>query len=347
MHRLSLFLFALPLALTACPATEPGVTIQAELMRLPDGAPLQAAQAAVAVPPWTSGVTLSSVRTPITGIAIHGPAVSTGLYTCPGTTASACLVELNGPALESLLPMGRSDVRLGTYDQVSVLYCAPGETGFSSQITGSATINGITFYTRTAGNQLGVTGPAQPLNISFTGCGSQFAIVPPLVVTDSLTTILLRLYFDTRDLAFAARSDATTNNLLTGPGCSGPSSTGFICAAYTTIFAVPGTALPTVERYRVNTTVTIGLIFDGTDRFVGGYNRRYYIEDTPYEPGLHGEGFYDILTPSGPGTYRLTTSHGGNDFPAFRRASHSGTVSVLVGGATPIITVPYTAVRLP
>ena len=347
MRPYSVLLGALPLAVVAACATEAGVTIRAELMRLPEGSPLLNTQAAATVPPWTSNVTLTSVRTPITAISIHGPSISTGLYECPGATSAACLVELNGPALESLLPTGPEDVLLGTYDEVSVSYCVPGETGFASQLTGTAIISGITFYTRSSGNQLGVTGPAEPVNISFTGCGSRFAIVPPLVVTDTLTTVLLRLYFDMRDVAWAARSDATTNNLLTGPGCSGASATGFICAGYTTIFAVPGTALPAVERYRVNTTVTIGLIFDGTGRFVGGYNRRFYIEDTPYEPGIHGEGFYDIMTSSGPGTYRLTSSHGGNEFPAFQRASHSGTASVPVGGTPPVITVPYTAVRLP
>ena len=347
MRSHSAFLVALPLAVVAACATEAGVTIQAELMRLPEGSPLLSTQAAATVPPWTSNVTLTSVRTPITAISIHGPSVSTGLYECRAATSAACLVELNGPALESLLPTGPEDVVLGTYDEVSVSYCVPGETGFASQLTGTATISGTTYYTRSAGNQLGLTGPAQPVNISIHGCGSRFAIVPPLVVTDTLTTVLLRLYFDMRDVAWAARSDATTDPMASWPFCSGPSSVGFLCASYTTIFAVPGAVVPTVERYRVNTNVIIGLLFDATDRFAGAYNRRYYIEDAPYEPGIHGEGFYDIWTSSGPGTYRLASSHGGNDFPAFQRASHSGTVSVLVGGATPIITIPYTAVRLP
>ena len=345
MRRHPLVLIALPLAVAACP-TEPGVTIQAELMRLPEGSPLLA-HVSSAVPPWTSNVTLTSVRTPITEIVIRGPGISTVLYQCPGATSAACRVELNGPALESLLPTSAVPVNLGTYDHVEVGYCKPGETGWGAEITGTAVLGGTTWYTRTS-TGIGSMGPAQPVTVSYTGCGSSYPIMPPIAVTDTApVTILLRLYFDMRDLAYAARSDATTNNLLLGPGCSGASATGFVCAPYTTIFAVPGTALPTVERYRVNTTVTIGLVFDAADHFVGGYNRRYLIEDTPYEPGINGDGFYDIMTSAGAGTYRLATSSGGNDFPAFQRASHSGTVSVLVGGPTPIITIPYTAVRLP
>lgn len=341
-----LFLIVLPLAVAACPATEPGVTIQAELMRLPGGTPLMA-EAALTVPPWTSNVTLSSVRSPITEISITGSAVSTVLYQCPGATSAACRVELNGPALESLLPTSAVPVNLGTYNQIVVGYCKPGETGWGAEITGTTVLGGTTWYTRTS-TGIGSTGPAQPVTVSYTGCASSYPIMPPIAVTDTApVTILLRLYFDMRDLAYAARSDATTNNLLLGPGCSGASTTGFVCAPYTTIFAVPGTVVPTVERYRVNTTVTIGLVFNATDGFVGGYNRRYLIEDTPYEPGINGDGFYDIMTLAGSGSYRLTTSSGGNDFPAFQRASHSGTVSVLVGGPTPIITIPYTAVRLP
>ena len=345
MRRHSLFILALPVALAACP-TDPGVTIQAELMRLPEGSPLLT-YAAATVPPWTSNVTLTSVRTPISEIVIRGPGISTILYQCPEATSAACRVELNGPALESLLPTSAVEVNPGTYEQIEVGYCKPGETGWSSQLTGTATITGTTYYTRSAGNQLGITGPAQPLTISFTGCGAGFEIVPPLVVTDTLTTVVLRLYFDMRDLAWAVRNDATTGHMATWPFCSGPSSVGFLCTAYTTIFAVRGTVVPTVERYRVNTYATIGLLFDATDRFVGGYNRRYYIEDAGFEPGVNPDGFYDIMTPAGAGTYRLATSSGGNDFPAFQRASHSGMVSVLVGGPTPIITIPYTAVRLP
>lgn len=339
----------LPLALWACAAcTEPGVSIRAELMRLPDAAPLSSADPASRLdPPWTSSVTLTSVLSPIGEISIHGPGTSTLLYQCPAATSAGCRIELNGPALESLLPTTAVDVQPGTYNEIHVGYCRSGETAYSAQLTGTAVLGGTTYYTRAAGNQLGTTGPAQPVNVSFTGCGSNYPIVPPLVVTDTLATVLLRLYFDIRDLAFMALNSQYTNHLLGLPGCSSPSATGFICAAYTSIFAVPGTALPTVERYRVNTTVTIGLVFDAMDRFVGGYNRRYYIEDAGYEPGVNGDGHYDVMTSSGPGTYRLTSSHGGNDFPAFQRASHSGMVSVLVGGPTPIITLPYTAVRLP
>lgn len=329
------------------------VSIRAELMRLPESSPLTFVQpAALAIPPWTSNVTLTSVRAPITEISISrapgaGPAIV--VYDCPGSTASACLVELNGPALESLVPAGPVDVEPGTYEQIVVSYCLPGASGWTAQIMGTAVLGGTTYYTRSAGNQLSTTGPAQPVNVSFDGCGLISPIVPPLVITDVAdATILLRLYFDMRDLAWAALNHASTNQLLLGPGCSGVSTTGFICAAYTTVFAVPGPTVPVVERYRVNTNATFGLVFEpGTDRFVGGYVRRYYVEDAGFAPGFGPDGHFDILTPGGPGTYRLAQSHAPRlDLPLFERASHSGTLSVDVGNPTPLV-VPYSAVRLP
>lgn len=326
------------------------VSIRAELMRLPDATPLaSSAGASTSVPPWTSNVTLTSVRSPITVVQISGEGVTIELYRCSGATASACLVELNGPALESLLPTGPVAVQAGTYDQIAVGSCLPGGSEWTAQITGTTVLEGTTYYTRTAGNQLGTTAPAQPVNVSFDGCGLLSPIVPPLVITgEADADILLRLYFDMRDLAWAALNHATTNQLLLGPGCSGPSTTGFICAAYTTVFAVPGTDVPVVERYRVNTNATFGLVFEpGTDRFVGGYVRRFYIEDAGFSPGFGPDGHFDILTPSGPVTYRLAQSHAPQlDLPLFERASHSGTLSVDVGNPTPLV-LPYTAVRLP
>jgi hypothetical protein len=58
-----------------------------------------------------------------------------------------------------------------------------------------------------------------------------------------------------------------------------------VCAAYPSIAAVEGLDLPVVERYRVNGGATIGLLFEaGTDRFVGGYFRRYLEEDQAWSP---------------------------------------------------------------
>jgi hypothetical protein len=311
-------------------------------MRLPDATPLTAAEAALSVPPWTSNVTVTSVRTPIKEIVLYGPGVSVYAYECPGATSAACLVELNGPALESLLPTGPVSAEAATYDEIHVGYCAPGETGWISQITGTTTIGGTLYYTRTAGN-LGTTGPAEPVSVPYSGCGTSFAIVPPLVIADTApTTILLRLYFDIRDLAYAALTDPSTNNAR-GFHCTGPATTGFVCAAYTTITVVPGTALPSVERYRINESATIGLMFAAaTDRFVGGYTRRFYVEDALWNPPYTPDGHFETFTSSGTGTYRLAQRLPGAIFPTFQRASHSSTVIDHDGHHN-----PYTAVRLP
>jgi hypothetical protein len=259
-------------ALVAC---SDGVSVRAELMRLPEPTVVAAGEAALSIPPWTSNVTLTSVRAPITEISITrasgaGPGIV--VYDCPGSTASACMVELNGPALESLLPTSPVAVEPGTYEEIVVSHCLPGATGWTAQITGTAVLGGTTYYTRTAGNRLGTTGPAQPVTVSFDGCGLLSPILPPLVISDVAdATILLRLYFDMRDLAWAALTDPSTQHLLLLPGCSGINPTGFICTAYTSVFAVPGTDVPVVERYRLNASATFGLVFEpGADRSWAG-----------------------------------------------------------------------------
>jgi hypothetical protein len=337
-------------ALVAC---SDGVSVRAELMRLPEPTVVAAGEAALSIPPWTSNVTLTSVRAPITEISITrasgaGPGIV--VYDCPGSTASACMVELNGPALESLLPTSPVAVEPGTYEEIVVSHCLPGATGWTAQITGTAVLGGTTYYTRTAGNRLGTTGPAQPVTVSFDGCGLLSPILPPLVISDVAdATILLRLYFDMRDLAWAALTDPSTQHLLLLPGCSGINPTGFICTAYTSVFAVPGTDVPVVERYRLNASATFGLVFEpGADRFVGGYIRRYYVEDAAsVTGGFSPDGHFDIFTPNGTGTYRLAQSYPPHmESLAFQRATHSGTLTTEVGGPTPLV-VPYTAVRLP
>ena len=345
-HRLFAGSVILTSVLAAC--GESNISIHAELMRLPDvtsaGFGLDAT-----VPPWTSDLALTSVRSPITAIELRDGSRAIEVYRCPSASFGSCLVELNGPALSSLLPTSPVPSEPGTYNEIVVYYCGPGETGWSAQLTGTATLGGATYYTRSAGNELDSVGPAQPVTVAFNGCASTYPIVPPLAVSsDSTTTIRLRLYFDIRDLAYAALNHATTNQLLAGFSCSGASTIGFVCASYTTIFAVPGTIVPTVERYRVNTNATFGLVFESsTDRFVGGYVRRYYVEDAGFSPGFGPDGHFDILTPSGPGTYRLAQSHAPRlDLPLFERASHSGTLSVDVGSATPLV-ISYTALRLP
>jgi hypothetical protein len=258
-------------------------------------------------------------------------------------------VELNGAALQDLLGTAPVAVPAGTYNEVQVLICAPGETGYRSQVTGTASIGGATYYTRTTGT-LATTGPAEPVAIDYNGCAFGSPISPPLVITDTLTaTTVVRLYFDILDIASAVLPSPQTNRLWVVGTCSAVTlgAAPFLCMAYPNVIAVVGTTPPRIEHYRVNDGATIGLVFDATsDLYYGGYFRRYVIEDQPWSPGFAPDGDVGSLTRNSDGTYRLqqhayTSGQPGALFPGWQRATHTGTFNN--GGGS----LAYSAVRLP
>ncbi len=331
--------------------------MRAALVRLPGGslsAPASPTVAGMDFPsitiPWTSEVNVSSVRMPIAEINLvptSGEFVR--LYNCPGPTAAECLVELNGPALQNLLGTAPVATKVGTYDRVAIGYCKePVITGYRLFATATAIIGGTTYYTRTTGT-LGSTGPAEPVFIDFTGCTSEYPISPPLVITDSLVaTLELRLYFDMFNIATAVLPSPQANNIFVGGPCTARpvAGTPFVCVSSAVPVAVVGTTPPVIEHYRVDVGATFGLVFDATtDLWYGGYVRRFMVEDQPWNLTI-GEAFFSSLTSNGDGTYRLVQSGStfgsiGAVFPAWRRATHTGTFTR--GGST----APYSAVRLP
>lgn len=332
--------------------TEPsgGVRVRAELVRL--SIPAASAPALATGPgrtsslvrPWSSLLDVTSLRGPVMGVLIKGPGQETiEVYRCPGALADDCLVELNSPELQNLLNTAPIVVNPGTYDRVTIESCRS-ELRYNAYLAGSVAIGGTTYFTRTSGN-LGTVGPAQPVPLPYNGCQSEYAISPPLVVSDTVSIpIVLRMYFDLRDLAYAALGDPSTNPLF-GFGCSPVAALGvtpFACAAYPTVAAVEGVVPPQVERYRINGGATIGLIFEAsTDRFIGGYFRRYLVEDQAWSPRFTPDSFVESLALNPGGTYRLVQVSGAT-FPAFQRATHSGTATDNTGASF-----AYTAVRLP
>ena len=349
--------FVVAAATLACTDPSGGASVRAELVRLPgtsmSGSPALTSGGPELSPgshPWTSEVSLTSVRAPITQIRLAGPGGADAiLYRCAGATGAECLVELDGPALQDLIGTSPKAVAIGTYDRVNVGYCAPSETSHRAQVIGTTVIGGTTYSTKTTG-VLGTSGPAEPVGITFSGCSNEYPIAPPLVIEDSTSaTTVLRLYFDILAIASAALPSPQTSPLWV-PACTPVSPAGsapFVCLAYPEVVAVLGTVPPHVEHYRVNNGATVGLTFDGvSDLFYGGYFRRYTVEDQPWNPGFAPDGGVGSLTQNSDGTYRLAQSasssgQAGAVFPAWRRETHSGTVNA--GG----LTNPYSAVRLP
>lgn len=359
LYRLAVPLAA-ALAAIGCsdPSDSSSARVRAELVRLPGasavGTPRHSAspdRAGSTTIPWTSQVSISSVRTPVVSVRMRRTdGTGTSLYDCAASSGAGCLVELNSPALQDLLGTDPVAVPVGTYNKVDLLYCATGETGYRAFVTGTAVIGGTTYYTRAAG-VLGTTGPAEAVAIDHQGCGDTYPISPPLVIADSTTaTTVLRLYFDILNLASAALPSPLATPLWIPGGCtpvSPPGSAAFLCVAYPEVIGVLGTTPPAIERYRVNNGGTVGLVFDAvSDAYYGGYLRRYVVENEAWNPGFAPDGGIKSLTSNGDGSYRLeqaasATGAAGALFPAWRRATHTGTITY-EGRTT-----PYSAVRLP
>lgn len=321
--------------------------VRAELLRLPGEsatAPVGPAGAPAQAPPpagVTSDVSVSSLLIPITGVDLRGPGDSAPLFTCTPGPGEDCLVDLAGPALQNLLASSDMTVSPGTYDEVAVGYCSsPTQEVWDALMTAQAQFDGTTYYSRT-GLGLDDAGPAEPVAMPIHGCGSGFPIEPPLIVdADTETTVVLRLYFDIRDIAYAG-SESPANISYTCSPVTDPAVTPYICAAYPTVVATYDGLLPIVERYRINSSATIGLNFQAsTGAFIEAYVRRYFTPGVEWNPGFTPDAFFFTFIDNGDGTYRLERDDA--TFPAFRRETHSGTMET-----TDLGPVPYTAVRLP
>jgi hypothetical protein len=351
LHSLSILPAALLLLLPGCGILGPDseAKVRAELVRLP-GDPLSGPAAAMLAPslaPPATGITsdvgVTSLRLPITLVELRGPGgARVGLYSCTPGAGRDCLVELNGPALQNLITTSEVTVSSGTYDEVAIGYCLadPSVVGFDVMMAAEARFGGTTYYSR-VGTGLDDTGPAEAVALQYGGCGSGFQIQPPLEVTgETVETVVLRLYFDIRDIAYAAAGQPKFH----GSGCSAVTDaavTPFVCSAAPTVVALYDGLPPVVERYRINGSSTIGLNFQtSSGAFVEAYVRRYFTPGEAWNPGFTPDGFFQTFTPNGDGSYRLERSDA--TFPSFRRETHTGTM--LTSDLGPVA---YTAVRLP
>jgi hypothetical protein len=151
---------------------------------------------------------------------------------------------------------------------------------------------------------------------------------------------VLRLYFDIRDIAYAA-SESPSNYGYSCSPVTDPGVTPYLCTAYPTVVATYDGLLPVVERYRINSSATIGLNFQAsTGAFIEAYVRRYFTPGVEWNPGFTPDAFFNTFIDNGDGTYRLERED--VTFPNFRRETHSGTMDTADLGP-----VPYTAVLLP
>jgi hypothetical protein len=361
----SLAALALMILAACADGTGPGhgAAVRAQLIRLP-GAAAAAATGPARVPAssssswaWSSALNIASFRIPIRGIVLNrdtgsAPTNDAGssatVYECPAASNDGCLVDLAGPALQDLLGAAATSIHAGTYTEIDIMTCGPGDSLYHAYLSGTVSLGGRTWTTRTAG-VLDTTGAAQPVTLDYHGCGRRYTLPTPLVIGDTLgAAVAIKLYFDIRDLAWASLGTSETAAGWLPGGCAGPrpdalaSPVPFLCTGYPDVAAVLDDAVPVIERYRINNAATIGLIFRASGgEFVGGFTRRYFEEGTAANPGFNADTPVQDLIDHGDGTYLLASYGGGGPggvavahyltMPSFRRANHSGTATAWSG----------------
>jgi hypothetical protein len=311
-----------------------------------------------AAPHWSSDLNITSLKVPVFRIAIQSSdeSVPTAeLYHCQAATNNGCLVELTRTALQDLISAQPVTVHKGTYTRAFIQTCE--SSSYTSYITASVVLNGTTYYTQSNGT-LSTTGPAQPLGLPYQGCGRNYNLPTPAVVADSAGAVIpFTMYFDIRDIAWAATGGNDVQNAWLPGGCSGshPDNTNpqtFICTGYPDVSGIAGETAPVLERYRINGGATLGVFFtSGSDLPIGGFTRRYFTEGVTSNTGFGADTPVDTLSKNSNGTLRIATFGGGTSgaslsapyfsAQAFQRANHTGAFMAIGVPGT------YTAVKLP
>jgi hypothetical protein len=351
------------IALAACGSTGPSGSqrIRPELIRVagqaglvsPNGGRLAGSPGA---PYWSSDLSISSFRVPIREIVLQDSASSRWetIYHCAAASNDGCLVELAGNALEDLLAARAVTVPAGDYVGLNIQTCSD-EGVYTGYLTGTVSLAGQTWYTRTLA-VLDTTGPAEPVAVVYSGCGRNYQLPRMLSVADTAGSVLtFRMYFDLRDIAWAALGTQETAGAWLPGGCAGdrPDATHtqpFLCTGYPDVAGLMDAQAPVEERYRINGGATFGLFFTASgDEPLTGYTRRFFTEGVGSNPGFNADTPIWHFADNGDGTYLLESYGGLPDWhvpyfsaPAFRRADHSGNFTTANGpGGT------YSAVRLP
>lgn len=137
--------------------------------------------------------TPESLKVPITRIDVGGDGVSGNVYTCPGTTAEECLVDLADKEAVAALSASATislpaseDTPTGTITYIGVNQGFDNGTNGPRIIKGSASIHGTTYYTTTASTDLlsDAASDYGPLTVSMGSGYRSFNLPTPATVRD-------------------------------------------------------------------------------------------------------------------------------------------------------------------
>jgi|GEM_PF-1282075 len=184
----------------------------------------------------------------VTGLSGTGySGTSPNFYTCPGSTAADCYVDLaSATTVDNLLKTGGDgSVSVDddkTYEGAALEFCGDNAGGtFNMLVKGSAELGGVTYYTNAA-SALSTTGPSEEVAISA-ACGGQTTYLQTPVVLGPDKTVSLVLYVEPAGAVLLA-----DNKNLVNSNCSGTDSLA-ICASRPSVMVTVSDAAPTVERY--------------------------------------------------------------------------------------------------
>lgn len=286
--------------------------------------------------PVNSDITVETLKLPIKGISLKNSTSGSeqAIYECSGTTDAECQVDLaSGSALTNLLSSSLNSasgsVAADTYDYIRINYCQDGASSYTAKLkakgnTDSAAPGTVVYYTKTGSENLTtVAGEYGEVEISFAGCLVDYPIPSPVTVTKD-STVALKLLFHGYGIARFGVGDGTLHGAGTdacgGDGCtwrSTPYANGtFAALNYLQVVPTIDTGTPTTEFYRVsrhlsgqtdNMVGLIGLIFNSSSQYVGGFMRSYYDTVTGVSNTSFG-GAVGTFAETSSGVYTLATS---------------------------------------
>ena len=321
---------------------------------------------------WTSKLTIESLQIPIAFISVDGARNCNGdkscesdtgfkkIYSCPSSNVEDCYVELNSTALQDLTAASATKVYPGTYNKVQIEKCLTtnGTTsGYTGRIKASVVLNGITYYTD-PDTILSTTAPAKTIAIDFVGCGNGYVLDEPATVKEG-EGIDIQLYFELEHVArvvlgsvvdnFSSSADSSHWEL---GSCIYKDSYGSFCLSYLDIVGTIDNAAPKIERYLLNNSLFLSIVFNSKGSPVGGFQRVYYAAgedpertcnaDGPLSFSTNADGSLKVLF--GVDWAKSVSAENGNGFTfidSFSRQDHSGTYT-----CTKSTNVTYTAKAL-
>jgi hypothetical protein len=233
--------------------------------------------------------TPESILVPIRGISVSNAddSITENIYTCD----TDCLIDItDDAALETLTT--NAEITVGTYTKVSIGTCK-NEGSYFSRVKGSVVLSGTTYYTSSGGEPLvTVIGENDYVNLEHSGCGNEYILPQPLVVTESGATdedgnelgatANLNLFMALPNIAWGRLSGEVT---VPG-GCTAGVSTS-VCIAYPDVVPYVGDTVPTLEIFHIaddtpapesDSGGQLQCIFSASGEFIGGFARRLFSE---------------------------------------------------------------------